>query len=126
MPYAQPGPRPLAMPGHRGREQIGVVGRAHRLQQPFAAQQLERHRVAVHQVDFVAPRLRFCHGALQDLFRRGTPGADFHAVLPFECRVQRRDVLGGKRRIQTEEALATRAFQQALMTVGALVRSQSR
>src|SRR5258708_3181178 len=114
------------MQRQRGWEQSGVVGRAHRLQQPLAAQQLERHRVAVHQIDFVPPRLRFGHGALQDFLRRGAPGADFHAVFLFECRVQHRDIFGGKRRIQAEKALATRAFQQALMTVDASVRSQSR
>src|SRR5207249_5772515 len=64
--------------------------------------------------------------SLQDLLRGGAPGADLHAVLLFEGRVQRRDVLGGKRRIQAEETLAARAFEQALMAVRALVRSEAR
>ena len=114
------------MLGHRGRDQVGVVGRAHGLQQPLAAQQFERHRVAVHQIDFVAPRPGFDDGALQDLLGGRAPGADFHAVLLFERRVERRHVLRWKRRIQADKALAARAFEQALMAVRALVRGEAR
>jgi len=106
------------------RDQIGVAGRAHRLQQPLAAQELQRHRVAVHDIDFVAPRLGLGDRALEHLLRGGAPGADFHAVLFFERRVQRRDVFRRKRRVQAEETLAARALEQALITPGAFVRGQ--
>src|SRR5207247_87080 len=61
---------------------------------------------------------------LEHLLRRGAPGADFHAVLFFERRVQRRDVFGRKRRVQAEETLAARALEQALITPGPFVRGQ--
>src|SRR5256885_12590715 len=70
---------PISMLGHRGRDQVGVKGRAHRLQQPLAAQELERHRVAVHQIDFVAPRLGFGH----DADRKSTRLNSSHLVISY-------------------------------------------
>src|SRR2546429_745443 len=87
---------------------------------------LRRHAVTVPEPVSGPTRLRLGHDALQNLLRGRAPGADLHAVLLFEGRVQRRDVLGGKRRIEAEEALAARAFEQELRAVRALVRSQSR